>query len=254
MPFLVKAAYPFEILFRRAQRRINRVKHLKKKRALKRFRRYCEDLPKFVPEPVFVKVGANDGITGDPCSDILLAQTQWKGLLIEPVPYCFERLKANFPDSQRFTLEQVAIGATAGEATFYYVDKEAINDIPDLPVWYDQIGSFDKKHILKHLDGMLEPYITECSIEVYTLSGILKKNRIQDVHLLHIDAEGYDYDVLKSLDLVDHAPLIIFFEHTHLSDAQKTEMIGLLRKHRYCVRDCGTDYLAINEKNYKRLR
>ena len=67
---------------------------------------------------MFVKVGAHDGITGDPCSDILLANTQWKGLLIEPVPYNFERLKANFQDSQRFCLEQVAVGAIAGKAIY----------------------------------------------------------------------------------------------------------------------------------------
>ena len=34
--------------------------------ALERFRRYCSYLPEVAPEPVFVKIGANDGITGDP--------------------------------------------------------------------------------------------------------------------------------------------------------------------------------------------
>jgi hypothetical protein len=47
------------------------VTHLWKERE-ERFRRYCRELPKLVPEPFFVKIGANDGITGDPCSDILL--------------------------------------------------------------------------------------------------------------------------------------------------------------------------------------
>jgi hypothetical protein len=60
-----------------------------RKRELRRFRHYCFGLPKFVSEPVFVKVGASDGITDDPCSDILLASKKWRGLLIEPVPYCF---------------------------------------------------------------------------------------------------------------------------------------------------------------------
>src|SRR3984885_2643342 len=89
------------------------------------FRRYCLRLSRVVPEPVFVKIGANDGVSGDPISDILLANANWRGLLIEPVPHCFDRLKANFHDAHRFCLEQVAIGATAGQARFYYVDAKA---------------------------------------------------------------------------------------------------------------------------------
>jgi hypothetical protein len=129
---------------------------------LDKVRQYCSLLPQVVAEPLFVKVGANDGITGDPFSDILLANVKWKGLLIEPVPFCFDRLKAVFHDTGRFTLEQVAIGAPAGEAPFYYVDEKAGASIPDLPIWYDQLGSFDKNHILKHLDGVLAPFIITC--------------------------------------------------------------------------------------------
>jgi hypothetical protein len=43
-------------------------------------------LSKAFPEPFFVKIGANDGITGDTSSDPL-SDTNWKGLIIEPVPY-----------------------------------------------------------------------------------------------------------------------------------------------------------------------
>jgi hypothetical protein len=49
-------------------------------------RSFCLDLSRILPNPVFVKIGANDGVTGDPCSDILLANLNWRGLLIEPVP------------------------------------------------------------------------------------------------------------------------------------------------------------------------
>ena len=218
------------------------------------FRHYCLNLSKVLSEPVFVKVGANDGITGDPCSDILLANTKWRGLLIEPVPYCFDRLRATFQDSRRFCLEQVAIGASAGEATFYYVDAKAIQSIPSLPTWFDQLGSFDRNHIMKHLDGVLEPFIIECKVQVFPLSDVLMRNRIQDVHLLHVDTGGHDYEVLKTLDFAKHAPLSIFVEHKHLADAQKTEMLHLLRKHGYSVRDCGGDYFAVNEEANKRLQ
>src|SRR5262249_59030637 len=88
-----------------------RLRQQRLRAASAQIRHYCAVLPTLVAEPLFVKVGANDGVTGDPCSDILLATPQWRGILIEPVPYCFERLRANFSDSRRFILEQVAVGA-----------------------------------------------------------------------------------------------------------------------------------------------
>lgn len=211
-------------------------------------------MAKLVPEPVFVKIGATDGITDDPCSDILLANANWRGLLIEPVPYCFDRLRANFQDSRRFSLEQIAIGAPAREGTFYYVDAKAIQSIPNLPAWFDQLGSFDRNHIMKHLNGVLEPFIIECKVQVSPLSDVLMRNGIQDVHLLHVDTEGHDYEVLKTLDFAKYVPLSIFVEHKHLSDANKTEMLNLLDEHGYSVRDCGEDYFAVNEEANKRLR
>jgi FkbM family methyltransferase len=224
------------------------------KREEYRFRRYCHNLSRLLPNPVFVKVGANDGITGDPCSDILLGNTNWSGLLIEPVPYCFDRLKANFHDSQRFHLEQVAIGESAAHATFYYVDSKALQSVPGLPAWFDQLGSFDRNHIVKHLDGVLDPFILEYEVQVCSLTDVLTRHHIQNVDLLHVDVEGHDYEVLKTLDFGKYRPLAIFIEHKHLSDTHKTEMRDLLRAHGYSIRDCGYDYFATDIKGNKQLR
>jgi hypothetical protein len=80
------------------------------------------------------------------------------------------------------------------------------------------------------------------------------RHGIQDVHLLHVDAEGHDYEVLKTLDFAKHAPLSIFVEHRHLSYVHKTEMLRFLRKHGYSVRDCGSDYFAVNRVANRRAQ
>jgi len=238
--------FPFRLLRRLAKRKRNKIEKI-------RFRRYCIRLSNFVQEPIFVIVGAFDGLN-DPCSDILLYNKQWKGLLIEPVPYIFNRLKANFQDSKRFLLEQVALGSTAGEATFYSVDPSANKSMPNLSHWFEKIGSLNRKHILKFFNGALEPFIVESTVKVCTLSGILKKNYIQDIHFLQIDTEGYDYEVLKTLDFANQSPVMIFIEHAHLSNAHKTGMVNLLRKYGYSVNDCGLDYFALNIEAYKKLQ
>jgi FkbM family methyltransferase len=222
------------------------------RRALHQFRKRCSGLSRRVSHPTFVKVGANDGVTGDPCSDILLADRAWSGVLIEPVPYCFERLKRNFAEA-RFSLQQVAIGATRGTKTLYYVAPEAAEGIPGLPSFFDQLGSFDRSHILRHADGKLEPYIVERDVEVCTLSEILERTAIRELHLLHIDVEGHDFEVLRSLDFARYTPLMIFVEHRHLSEADRAALRDLLTANGYEIQDCGSDYFALNRAADERL-
>jgi FkbM family methyltransferase len=217
--------------------------------AAERVRRYCELIPKTVASPVFVKVGANDGVTGDPVSDIFLSQPHWRGVLIEPVPFCFQRLRASFHDSQRFKLEQVAIGKSEGSAIFYYVDAKAAAAIPNLPDWYDQLGSFDRDHITKHLDGALEPYIAEKLVPVRTLPQVLQKHGLGEVNFLHVDTEGYDYEVLQTLDLSRQSIHAILIEHKHLPENRRVEMLHHLRANSYLVDDCGGDYFAVKKRS-----
>lgn len=214
-----------------------------------RIRQYCAMVPEIVAQPVFVKVGANDGITDDPVSDVLLASHTWKGLLIEPVPFIFERLRKNFGDRERFLLEQVAIGANTGKANFYCVDTQAVESNPGLPVWSVGLGSFDRNHVVKHLDDALIPFIVESTVEVRLLSDVLNAHGIREVHLLHIDAEGYDFEVLNTIDLASQAPAAILLEHKHLPDTRRTELLSHLRKHGYRVDDNGADFFAIHKRS-----
>lgn len=218
-----------------------------------RFRRFCAELPELVPEPFFVKVGANDGVTADPCADILRADPRWRGLLIEPVPYCFERLKANYPDRGRYLLEQVAIGPTHGTATFYHLDEQVRENHPELPRMVDLLGSFDREHIVKHLDGRLEPFIVESTVEVRPLAEVLDSHDIRAVHLLQIDAEGHDDEVLKTLRFDGPLPLAIFVEHGHIPEARKRAMLRLLRASGYTVLECFEDYFALHRASRRRL-
>lgn len=217
-----------------------------------RFKEHIRRLS-LLPEAIFVKVGANDGITGDPCSDLLLKSNTWKGLLIEPVPYCCERLKRNFSDTSRFTVEQVAIGTASGSIPFYFVDRDAIKNLPSLPNWYDQVGSFNRNHITNQFGAGIEPYIVEFKVETCTLSDVFMRNCIADLHLLHIDTEGYDFEVLKMLDFNRYRPVIIFIEHKHLSASDNSAMRRLLYNNGYSIYDCGMDYFAFNKAANKRL-
>jgi FkbM family methyltransferase len=218
-----------------------------------RFRACCREIAARVPAPAFVMVGANDGVTGDPASDIFLAPP-WRGLLIEPLPHCCERLRANFADRSRFTVVQVAVGPEVGRAPFYYVDPVGVRRLPEVRISFDQLGSFDRDHIATHLGGILAPFIRECEVEVRPLSQLIARAGMRDVHVLQIDVEGYEYSVLKTLDFAAHAPVLIFVEHKHLSDGDRRALEQLLHDRGYTVRNCGGDYCAVDNAALARLQ
>jgi len=86
--------------------------------------RFCVDSSRLEFAPFFVKVGANHGLTGDPVADLILNENSWKGLLIEPVPYCFDRLQLNYSGRKRFVCEQIAIDLVPSRLPFTTLTKE----------------------------------------------------------------------------------------------------------------------------------
>ena len=70
----------------------------------------------------------------------------------------------------------------------------------------------------------------------------------QDVHsidVLQIDAEGYDYEIIKQVDFDLVQPNIIRFEHMHLSDEDLNECINKLAPLGYRFINEGLDTIAI---------
>jgi FkbM family methyltransferase len=226
------------------KRRISVWRH---ERKLEKFRQSLRRIATTKRNPFFVKVGAHDGYAEDPCADLLFGSTDWRGLLIEPVPAFAARLRERFGDQARFQIEEVAVGPEAGRAPFYFVKEEAEAAIPDLPGWYDQLSSFDRTHIEKHLDGVLTPFIGTMEVLVKPLGEILMERGIREIDFLHVDTEGYDWVVLQTIDLSSCRPSVVFVEHKHLSPNEVAQMRGLLRRHGYRVVDCGGDFFAERE-------
>ncbi len=205
-----------------------------------------------------VQVGSNDGVSGDPLYKLLKKNVGWEALFIEPVPYLFEKLKANYENQPRFKFENVAIN-NGSYQTFYSVKNSAKLEIPNLPKWYDQLGSFYRENITKHLNGILEPYIIESRIKGFNLPDILKINKVKSIDLIHIDAEGYDWVILSQLNLNQFSPKAILFEHKHLKIEEKQKSLKYLNQHNYTIFELGCDFIGIKmnseiERQIKKLK
>ncbi|MES2884643.1 MAG: FkbM family methyltransferase [Pseudomonadota bacterium] len=198
-------------------------------------------------EVYFVQVGSNDGgAQNDPLHQLIVRNPDWRGIFIEPVPFLFERLRANYAGNTRFAFENVAIAASAGLAPFYYVSEQAKQALGErLPYWYDQLGSFDRNHIVKHLEGLLEPFIVEVQLPCLPITAVLERNGASHVDLLHIDTEGYDYEVLKQFDFPRYKPRVVLYEHKHLGSEHLLAARELLVKQGYSLHARTADTLAL---------
>ncbi len=188
----------------------------------------------------FVQVGANDGVRFDPIHSYVKA-FQWRGVLVEPVPYLFEELKANYRDAPQLHFERAALARKNGTAFFYTIRNE-----PGLPDAVRGLGSLEREVILAHkvLVPGLESLIEEITVPAMTLMRLIEKHGAKKLDLLQIDTEGYDFEVLKMLDFSAIKPAIIHFEHIHLSSTDWREACHLLASNGYRLAHMGSDTVA----------
>jgi FkbM family methyltransferase len=192
----------------------------------------------------FVEIGANDGKKNDPLY-YYIKKYGWIGILVEPDPANFKKLKENYRGVEGLIFENMGIGPEPGEMLFY-----KIKNITDQePGWYDQVGSFDKKTFLKNISygkGLDQRIVAE-PLTVIRFDELLEKNNFPDVDLLHIDAEGFDYRILRSIDFAKNNIRMVLFESEWMTKAEMKEIVQYLRRHHYRVVRSGIDYAGVKK-------
>ena len=209
-----------------------------------------ESLSKAYSEITFLQIGSNDGISGDPLN-FYINNYNWKGVLVEPIPFLFEQLKVNYTHRQdKLTFLNVAVGAEDKEEMVIYVfDEKFRGQIPD---WYYQLGTFYKQVIYIHDIPNVDDYIVEKKVPLRTIQTIIKNNLSgKNIELLHVDTEGYDFEILKTVNFSELLPKVILVEYIHLDVTNKKQMISLLKKNGYTIYRCNQDYIGIQNSVHK---
>jgi FkbM family methyltransferase len=172
----------------------------------------------------FIQVGACDGVTSDPIHE-RVRRGGWRGILVEPQPFEFERLKRNYAgQSDRLIFENLAISEQAGSRMLYSVRPDCVE-----AEWQRGIASFFP---LKWLDPAR---VAAQPVQCITFESLLQRHRIEHINLLQIDVEGYDYEILKLSHLEHFKPDLIRYEHRHLSLTDASECRAYLRRNGYQV-------------------
>lgn len=207
-----------------------------------------------VPDLTFIQVGANAGDFEDPIAPLIHAHPKWRGVFVEPVPFAFRRLRRNYGEDPRFTFVNAAVSVTPTTQPFYYVAEHALTQLPDLPPWYDQLGSFDRDHITRHFGARIEPYIVAAKVPCLTLAEVFARLGDHPPDLLHVDTEGFDAAVVAQVRHPLRAPLLILYEHKHLAPGAARETRRHLERLGYRLRECRGDTLAVHRRWRQRAR
>jgi len=141
---------------------------------------------------VFLKIGANDGVSADPLAEILLCDSRYRGVLVEPLPHLAKQLKQSYADSNRFLIVESAITDSDGENDIYFFDESKLS-CSEFLAWYREIASLDKQHLIDHLPTQFHDAITAKSVAALSVSTLLQQTGISSLNLLHIDTEGHDF-------------------------------------------------------------
>ena len=194
----------------------------------------CQALRSEKDNIVFVQIGANDGIIRDPLRDLII-RFGLSGVLVEPVPLAFERLKKNYEGVAGLKFENAAIAGEDGERILYVpVESTALGS---------GIATFDKGHLFRH--GVKEEQIKPTPVKTLALTTLLDKYHIRDLNLLQIDTEGYDLQIVQMAFAAGIRPEIIHFENCNLSPADKQRSRECLSTEGYRYSETLWDTLAI---------
>ncbi len=184
----------------------------------------------------FVQVGAHDGEMHDPLNSLLL-KNKWNGILIEPQKDMLKKYKNRYKDRDNLIFINAAVHPTESSIDLYKIKS---------PDEYSHTGwaSIMPK---RFKDTIYEKDLIIEKVRAIPLMNIIHNSGFKHIDLLQIDTEGYDLDVLKMFDLNIFHPLLIQFEHYHLSKKQYEESVDYLKNYGYVCFKKGYDTISIKK-------
>lgn len=137
-------------------------------------------------EIVTFDVGANAGQTTEKLLDVHRPRIFVHAF--EPGPSTFAVLKRNVGDRDRVTLCQCALGRESGQIELHEYELSTLNSV------------------LRPGEDLPNRPVTSTSVEVKTVDGYCREHDIARIHLLKIDTQGFDLEVLRGAgDMLDQS-------------------------------------------------
>lgn len=202
----------------------------------------------------FLQVGSNDGFQHDPLCKFI-KRDAWNGILMEPQKSAFSTLEYIYKNND-VSPTNMAVDKHVQQRKLY---KIAFSEAR----WATGLSSFNRDQLLAMIEsGHIERQCNKYGIEMpadpkdvisydlidcISFEQLIKNHAVQNIDLIHIDTEGYDFEILKLFPFGDFLPEIVIFEHSHLSKADLEGAKALLQEKGYKLNKFGADTIGQRE-------
>ena len=192
-----------------------------------------------------IQIGANDGKSFEELN-ILIKEYQIKSFLVEPIKENFELLKKNYDGFKNVIFENSALSINNKISFLYKVNPSHYHKYGE---FIKAIPSFDRKHLIKH--GVRSGHIIKESVNQITFLELFKKNKIFNLDLLFVDAEGYDCEIINNFFLVSKMRPIIIFEWIHGNHNELKNIVTKISDENYFIFPLNHDLICLpKEKSF----
>ncbi|PYI49688.1 MAG: hypothetical protein DMF10_00915, partial [Verrucomicrobia bacterium] len=166
-----------------------------------------------------LQIGAFDGHACDPLLEILQDENV-SAILMEPQKIPYERLVERYATNPRISLINAAVAERDGVVKLYVPDSSA-----------SPMASLIAQHHRRFGSGAKE--VRELEVPSVSVSSLVKLFDGERLHLLQVDTEGMDYQILKWFFDAGVEPDVLNFESLHLSRTERLASRQLLNASGY---------------------
>lgn len=198
----------------------------------------------------FIQMGAHDGLSHDPYREFLL-RANMHGIVVEPLPFLFEKLEFNYKVKPSIILENCAASYPSGPCTLWTLDPKVLAGEPH-GVFLSLLASFSKELLIEHLPPRPELHQAVIPFQVRgeTIESLMQKHRLNHVDCLFLDMEGYEPTLLMALDYDVVSPRIISYENLNLGGRREAIVTHLLERD-YSLIDLPQETVAIRNTHLR---
>ena len=184
-----------------------------------------------------LQIGAFDGHACDPLLEVLQNENV-SAILVEPQKVPYERLGARYETNPRICLINAAVAEHDGVVKLYVPGSADSPKASLIAQHYRRFGS-DAKEVR--------------AIEVPSVSvgSLVKMFHGERLHLLQVDTEGMDYQILKWFFDAGVEPDVLNFESLHLSESERLASRQLLNATGYWWIESDQDTFALKQSLVK---
>jgi FkbM family methyltransferase len=184
-----------------------------------------------------LQIGAFDGHACDPLLEILQNENV-SAILVEPQEIPYQRLVARYGTNPRVCLINAAVAERDGVLKLYVPGSADSPKASLIAQHHRRFGSHAKD-------------VREIEVASVSVGSLVKKFHGERLHLLQVDAEGMDYQILKWFFDAGVEPDVLNFESLHLSKAERRASRQLLNAKGYWWIESDQDSFALKESLVK---